>query len=149
MDSISTINSFNEKNTSKIQRNNSMITHFKIPINIINHKKEKRSYSFTKDTKDISGYLSKIQLSKILEKKYFSSNSQKKIRKDIYGNIIKKGGNHKISFLDNFRGKYLVEMTLIDVKQNSLRGKNYKNLTVMREASDKEELFCSGVCNIF
>ena len=146
MDSISTINSFNEKNTSKIQRNNSMNTLFKIPINIINHNKKKRSYSFTKD---ISGYLSKIQSSKILEKKYFSSKSQKKIRKDIYGNIIKKGGNHKISFLDNFRGKYLVEMTLIDVKQNSLRGKNYKNLTVMREASDKEELFCSGVCNIF
>ncbi len=40
-------------------------------------------------------------------------------------------------------------MTLIDPKQNSLKSKNYKNLTIFREARDKEELFCSGVCNIF
>ena len=69
--------------------------------------------------------------------------------KDIYGNIIEKGGKHKVSFKDSFKGKYLVEMTLIDVKQNSLRGKNYKSLTIFREARDKEEILCSGVCNIF
>ena len=50
------------------------------------------------------------------------------LRKDIYGNIIKKGGKHKVSFKDNLKGKKLVEMTLIDVKQSSIRGKNFKNI---------------------
>ena len=70
-------------------------------------------------------------------------------RKDIYGNIIKKGGNHKVSFRDNIKGNLLVEMTLIDQKQNSLRGKNYKTYTIFREARDKEEILCSGLCCIF
>jgi len=67
-------------------------------------------------------------------------------RKDLYGNVIQKGGHHKVSFKDNIKGKKLVEMTLIDVKQNSLRGKNYKKYTVSLEAKDKREL---SVCNIF
>ena len=70
-------------------------------------------------------------------------------RKDIYGNIITKGGNHKVSFKDSIKGNLLVEMTLIDPKQNSLRGKNYKNYTIFREARDKEEICCSGLCCIF
>ena len=37
-------------------------------------------------------------------------------------------------------------MTLIDVKQNSLRGKNYKKYTVSLEAKDKKEL---SICSIF
>ena len=68
------------------------------------------------------------------------------MRKDLYGNLIQKGGNHKVSFKDNIKGKLLVEMTLIDVKQNSLKGKNYKKYTVSLEAKDKREL---SVCNIF
>ena len=68
------------------------------------------------------------------------------IRKDLYGNIIQKGGHHKVSFKDNIKGKMLVEMTLIDVKQNSLKGKNYKKNTISLEAKDKKEL---SVCNIF
>ena len=58
--------------------------------------------------------------------KKFSLYQKQDIRKDIYGNIIEKGGKHRVSFKDNIKGKLLVEMTLIDVKQNSLRGNNYK-----------------------
>ena len=68
------------------------------------------------------------------------------IRKDLYGNVIQKGGHHKVSFKDNIKGKKLVEMTLIDVKQSSIRGKNYKKYTVSLEAKDKREL---STCNIF
>ena len=71
------------------------------------------------------------------------------VRKDIYGNIIKKGGKHKVSFKDNLKGKKLVEMTLIDVKQSSIRGKNFKKYTVCLEARDKRDAFNSSTCNIF
>jgi len=71
------------------------------------------------------------------------------LRKDIYGNIIKKGGKHKVSFKDNLKGKKLVEMTLIDVKQSSIRGKNFKKYTVCLEARDKKDSFNSTTCNIF
>ena len=71
------------------------------------------------------------------------------LRKDIYGNIIKKGGKHKVSFKDNLKGKKLVEMILIDVKQSSIRGKNFKKYTVCLEARDKRDAFNSSTCNIF
>ena len=73
----------------------------------------------------------------------------KKIRKDIYGNIIEKRGKHKVSFKDDKKGKYLVEMTLIDTKQIILKEKNYKLYTIEREARDKEGLICSGLCLVF
>ena len=103
-----------------------------------------KPFVFKKTPSDLSSQNSTAQTIK----KY---NSPKKIRirKDIFGNVIEKGGKQKISFRDNFKGKYLVEMTLIDRKQNSLRGKNYKNYTIFREARDKEEVLCSGACNIF
>ena len=68
------------------------------------------------------------------------------LRKDRYGNIIKKGGKHKVSFKDEIKGKLLVQMTLIDVKQSSIRGKNYKSYTVDLRAKDKKEL---ETCTIF
>ena len=71
------------------------------------------------------------------------------IRKDIYGNIIEKGGKHKVSFKDDIKGQLLVEMTLVDINDKSTRSKNYKNYTIYREASDKEGIICSGLCNIF
>ena len=71
------------------------------------------------------------------------------LRKDIYGNIIKKGGKHKVSFKDNLKGKKLFEMTLIDVNQSSIRGKNFKKYTVCLEARDKRDAFNSSTCNIF
>ena len=68
------------------------------------------------------------------------------VRKDRYGNIIKKGGKHKVSFKDEIKGKLLVEMTLIDVKQSSVKGENVKKYTVDLMAKDKREL---ASCNIF
>ena len=84
-----------------------------------------------------------------LNKKAFSKfylTQKNNIRKDLFGNLIQKGGHHKVSFKDNIKGKKLVEMTLIDVKQSSIRGKNYKKYTISLEAKDKKEL---SVCNIF
>ena len=71
------------------------------------------------------------------------------VRKDLYGNIIEKGGKHKVSFRDDIKGQLLVEMTLVDINQKSIRSKNYKDYTIYREASDKEGVICSGLCNIF
>ena len=79
-------------------------------------------------------------------KNFFDKN---KLRKDLYGNVIEKGGNHKVSFKDDIKGKYLIEMTLIDIKSNCIKTKNYKNYTIQREARDKEELICSGLCLLF
>lgn len=73
---------------------------------------------------------------------------KKKIRKDLYGNIIEKGGKHKVSFIDDIKGKYLVEMTLYNSEDNSLRKKNYQDYTIKREARDKGGVICS-TCNIF
>ena len=72
--------------------------------------------------------------------------NNRSLRKDLYGNEIKKGGRHKVTFKDNIKGKLLVEMTLIDVKQSSIRGKNYKKYTIDLMAKDKREL---RSCNIF
>ena len=141
MDTLSTYSSEIEK-SNKLYRNNSSVSICTISLNKIDI--HHRAYSFNKKT------LKKLNIE--IDNKYkkiYSETERKHDRKDIYGNIIKKGGKHKISFKDSFKGKYLVEMTLIDVKQNSLKGKNYKNLTIFREARDKEELFCSGVCTIF
>ena len=83
-----------------------------------------------------------------------------KLRKDIYGNIIEKGGNHKVSFKDDIKGKKLVETTLIDLKKNVIKNKkihnkvNKKDFIIEetineREAKDKEKVICSSACLIF
>ncbi len=71
---------------------------------------------------------------------------EKALRKDIYGNVIKKGGKQKVSFKDDIKGKPLVEMTFYSSKENCLRNKNYKKYTYNRVAIDKQEMAC---CNIF
>ena len=139
MESISTDNSFVK--VKPFKRRNSLNIPRSLSNNIKIISKKYRSNSFTKKISDISGYL--------INKKTSSISLKKSSRKDIYGNIIEKGGKHKISFRDNIKGNLLVEMTLIDIKQNCLRGKNYKKLTIFREARDKEDMFCSGVCNTF
>ena len=148
MDTLSTY-SYDIDKSFKSHNNFSSFELKTLPYSLIHQ----RSHSFSKKTSsDLFSNVSTEQSSKNLKRKKFISpkNLRKiNIRKDIYGNVIEKGGKHKISFRDNFKGKYLVEMTLIDPKQNSLKSKNYKNLTIFREARDKEELFCSGVCNIF
>ena len=71
---------------------------------------------------------------------------EKDLRKDIYGNIIKKGGKHKVSFKDDLKGKPLVEMTFYSSKENCMKNKNYKKYTYNRVAKDKQEMTC---CNIY
>ena len=83
----------------------------------------------------------------------FSSNLNK-IRRDIYGNIIEKGGNQKISFRDDLEGKPLVETALIDLKKNviqkqKLHRKKIGKDIIIEESKDKEEIICSSACYIF
>lgn len=124
-----------------------------------------RSYSFScqnlTEATEKNEYISTEQSTKSSKSKNYKFESLKKyipkenlfkkenLRKDLYGNIIKKRGNHKVSFKDDIKGNLLVEMTLIDTKQNSIRSKFYKSQTIMREARDKEEAVCSGLCKIF
>ena len=91
------------------------------------------------------------QSSKSLSLKKYKNNSIHKslfkaLRKDVYGNVIEKGGKHKVSFIDNLKGKPLVEMTFYDSKESSLKSEKCKEYTIHREARDKIEMAC---CNIF
>ena len=75
-------------------------------------------------------------------------------RKDIYGNKIEKGGNYKISFKDDIKGKQLVETTMVDLKKNVIKNKKVstkfnKNDFIIREIKNKEDIVCSCACNIF
>jgi hypothetical protein len=75
-----------------------------------------------------------------------------KIRKDVYGNTIEKGGNQRISFRDNVDGKPLVETTLIDLKKIIKKKKITKDIKkdiIKEEKNDKTTIICSSVCNIF
>ena len=103
--------------------------------------------STDEDSNKSSKFILKTSLNSLNKKSgEFYLTQKNNIRKDLYGNVIQKGGHHKVSFKDNIKGKKLVEMTLIDVKQSSIRGKNYKKYTVSLEAKDKREL---STCNIF
>ena len=92
------------------------------------------------------------QSSKSLSLKKYKNHSihknklQTEVRRDLHGNIIEKGGKHKVSFKDDIKGKFLVEMTFYDAKESSLKSKKYKEYTINREARDKTEMTC---CNIF
>ena len=122
-------------------------------FNLSNFEKRCKSQnSFTlKKSSDFSEENSKKQTknSSKSKKSIYLSLSKNNLRKDLFGNLIVKGGKHKVSFKDDIKGKYLVEMTLIDTKQNSLRSKYHKKQTAFIEARDKEELICSGACKIF
>ena len=67
-------------------------------------------------------------------------------RKDLYGNIIEKGGKHKVSFKDDIKGNFLVELTIYHSDENCLKRKDYKKYTINRQARDREDIAC---CNIF
>ena len=115
---------------------------------------EKEDFSFFSEQKlfNYSSDESTEQSSKSLSMNNYKNNSihknklNKEARKDLHGNIIKKGGKHKVSFKDEIKGKLLVEMTFYDSKESSLKSKNYKEYTINREAKDKIEMAC---CNIF
>ena len=84
----------------------------------------------------------------------FLNSTFNKLRKDIYGNKIIKGGNHKISFIDNAKGEPLVETTLINLKTKIIKDKKKhkktpKIETIIKESNDKEKIVCSSACNIF
>ena len=137
-------NSFDLNKAVIYQNYNSSLKIF----NFSNLEKEfKHSNSFTlKKSSNFSEDNSTEQSNKTSKFKKFKQNS---LRKDLFGNIIVKGGKHKVSFKDDIKGNYLVEMTLIDTKQNSLKSKYHKKQTVLLDARDKDELICSGLCNIF
>ena len=73
---------------------------------------------------------------------------KRKLRKDINGNLIEKGGKHKVSFKDDIKGKFLVEITFYNAKDNCLRRKNYKDYTIKTIGKDKGANKSSG-CSIF
>ena len=152
----------NSSNLDKsfIQFENNSTNELFFKLNSPEAKEDNSSFFSKKSSSDSSGDSTdedSIKSSKIILKSSlntlnkktlskFYSTQKNNIRKDLYGNVIQKGGHHKVSFKDNIKGKKLVEMTLIDAKQNSLRGKNYKKYTVSLEAKDKREL---STCNIF
>ena len=149
----------NSSNLDKsfIQFENNSNNELFFQLNCHESKQDDSSFFSKKSSSDSSGestdedsmkYSLKTSLNSLNKKKRskFYLTQKNNVRKDLYGNVIQKGGNHKVSFKDNIKGKLLVEMTLIDVKQNSLKGKNYKKYTVSLEAKDKREL---SVCNIF
>ena len=113
--------------------------------NIFSLKNSLNSSSDTTDDDSIT-FTKSIKGEKLIRKSKFYLNKNSNKRKDLYGNIIEKGGKHRVSFKDNIKGKLLVEMTLIDVKQSSVRGQNYKKYTISLEAKDKKE---SKVFTIF
>ena len=80
---------------------------------------------------------------------YNHNKNKNKLRKDIHGNLIEKGGKHKVSFVDDVKGKYLVEMTFYNAKDNCLKRKNYKDYTIKRYAKDRQNEITEPGCNIF
>ena len=149
----------NSSNLDKsfIQFENNSTNELFFQLNCHESKQDDSSFFSKKSSSDSSGestdedsmkYSLKTSLNSLKKKKRskFYLTQKNNMRKDLYGNVIQKGGNHKVSFKDNIKGKLLVEMTLIDVKQNSLKGKNFKKYTVPLEAKDKREL---SACNIF
>ena len=146
-------------NTSFIQFENNSTNELFLQLNSPESKQIDSNFFSKKSSSDSSGdstdedsnksskFILKTSLNSLNKKSSkFYLTQENTIRKDLSGNVIQKGGHHKVSFKDNIKGKKLVEMTLIDVKQNSLRGKNYQKYTVSLEAKDKREL---SVCNIF
>jgi hypothetical protein len=137
-------NSFNSLKSLKTLNNNSSSDLFifsnipELKLCSSNSFNQKKSSELSEESTERN---SKININSLIKKNL--------LRKDIYGNKIEKGGSHKVSFKDDIKGNFLVEMTLIDTKQNSIKSRFIKNQTILREAKDKEELFCGGFCNIF
>ena len=90
----------------------------------------------------------KYQNNSIYKKIHKNSLFKKKLRKDIHGNLIEKGGKQKVSFKDDIKGNFLVELTFYNTEDYCFKSKNYKNYTFKKGAKDKEAMECS-TCNIF
>ena len=89
----------------------------------------------------------KYQNNSIYKKIRKNSLFKKKLRKDIHGNLIEKGGKQKVSFKDDIKGNFLVELTFYNTEDYCFKSKNYKNYTFKKGAKDKEAMECS-TCNI-
>ena len=135
MNSFST--NYSDKDISFTKHKNNSSTNI-VNIKFIFH--HERSLSFTKK-------FDKFKFDKIVQK-IEKSKKIKINRKDAYGNQIMKGGKQRICFKDSENGKFLVEMSFIDVKQNCLKDKNDKNNIIYKKARDKEGLFSDG-CILF
>ena len=90
----------------------------------------------------------KYQNNSIYKKIRKNSLFKKKLRKDIHGSLIEKGGKQKVSFKDDIKGNFLVELTFYNTEDYCFKSKNYKNYTFKKGAKDKEAMECS-TCNIF
>ena len=95
-----------------------------------------------------SSYSKMYKNNSIYKKVRKDSLFKRKLRKDINGNLIEKGGKHKVSFKDDIKGKFLVEITFYNAKDNCLRRKNYKDYTIKTLGKDKGTNKSSG-CSIF
>ena len=95
-----------------------------------------------------SSHSKKYKNNSIYKKIRKNSLFKRKLRKDINGNLIEKGGKQKVSFKDDIKGKYLVELTFYSQNDNCLKRKSHKNYTYQRRAKDKEAID-SQPCNIF
>ena len=142
---FSTFN-LNEINNPEYKNNSSSLLSLAFYNNEdFNYYSESKLFNYSSDE-------STEQSSKSLSLKKYKNNSIHKNklatepRKDLYGNVIEKGGKHKVSFKDDIKGKLLVEMTFYNSKESSLKSKKYKEYTINREARDKIEMTC---CNIF
>ena len=58
----------------------------------------------------------KYQNNSIYKKIRKNSLFKKKLRKDIHGNLIEKGGKQKVSFKDDIKGNFLVELTFYNTE---------------------------------
>ena len=126
-----------------------------LSLGFMNENEDTTSFSKSKlfdsssDESTISTSYSKKYINNSIYKKVRKDSLfKRKLRKDINGNLIEKGGKHKVSFKDDIKGNFLVEITFYSAKDNCLRRKNYKDYTFKRLAKDKKTKNSSG-CNIF
>ena len=148
----------NFKNLEQIKSETKDSSSSLLSLAFINEKENTNSFTKSKlfdsssdestESSISSSYSKKYKNNSIYKKIRKNSLFKKKLRKDINGNLIEKGGKQKVSFKDDIKGNFLVEITYYNTKDNCLRRKNYKDYTIKRLGNDKETKKCSG-CNIF
>ena len=129
-----------------------------LSLAFINENEDPSSFSKSKLFDSSSDESTESSIGSFHSKKYKNNSIYKKIRKnslfkkkfrkDINGNVIQKGGKQKVSFKDDIKGNFLVEITLYNAKDNCIKRKNYKDYTFKLLAKDKKALNCSD-CTIF
>ena len=71
------------------------------------------------------------------------------IRKDNFGNTIKKGGDHKISFIDNISHHNLAEIIYIKREEQEHKARSKSKREYFKNIEQYQTCQCSSVCNIF